>query len=300
MVAALDRTQGTPKPMDDGGPIDCLVCGGQFSPSRRYPGLVRCDECAFLSADLRISDDELRALYGEDYFKGDEYLDYVAEEPSLRLNFSNRLATLKGLAPDLAQYDLFEIGCAYGFFLDEVRGWVRSARGIDISADAVRFAVQQRGVDAAQADYIALDLGRKFDVITMWDTIEHLRCPDLFVEKAGRDLKPGGLLAITTGDIGSLVARLQGRSWRLIHPPTHLHYFSVPTISALLHRNGFDVLHVSHPGNSRSLRAALYFITVLQMKRPWLYELFQGSRAFDLHLTVNLFDIMYVIARRRS
>jgi hypothetical protein len=83
----------------------------------------------------------------------------------------------------------------------------------------------------------------------------------------------------------------------LIHPPTHLYYFSVPTISGLLRRKGFDVSHLSHPGNSRSLRAALHFITVLQMKRPRIYELFQD--VFDLHLTVNLFDIMYVIAKRR-
>jgi len=299
MVFVDHNVQNTARLTNAGGPTTCLVCGGRFSPSRRYPGLIRCDECGFLSADLRISDDELRALYREDYFKGGEYLDYVAEEPSLRLNFRNRLATLKGVAPDLAQRDLFEIGCAYGFFLDEVRGWVRSACGIDISGDAVRFAVQQCGVDASQGDYLGLDLGRKFDVITMWDTIEHLKCPDLFVEKAGRDLNPGGLLAITTGDIGSVVARLQGRLWRLIHPPTHLHYFSVPTISGLLHRKGFDVLHLSHPGNSRSLRAALYFITVLQMKRPRIYELFQDFRVFDLHLTVNLFDIMYIIAKRR-
>ena len=86
----------------------------------------------------------------------------------------------------------------------------------------------------------------------------------------------------------------------LSHPPADAPaYFSVPTISGLLRRKGFDVSHLSHPGNSRSLRAALYFITVLQMKRPRIYELFQDFRVFDLHLTVNLFDIMYIIAKRR-
>src|SRR5262249_3431158 len=82
-------------------------------------------------------------------------------------------------------------------------------------------------------------------------------------------------------------------------PPTHLHYFSAATISELLRRKGFDVVHLSHPGNSRSLRAALYFITVLQMKRQRLYDALQGFRIFNWHLTVNLFDIMYVIARRQ-
>jgi SAM-dependent methyltransferase len=283
----------------DGAPC-CLICGGSYVPSWRLPGLVQCTACGFLSADLNISDDELAALYGEAYFKGEEYLDYIAEEPSLRVNFRRRLATLRTIAPDLSSCDLLEIGCAYGFFLDEARAWVRSCSGIDISAKAVRYAVQDLGVDASRGDYLSLGLDRMFDIIAMWDTVEHLKYPNRFIEKAAQDLRPGGLLAITTGDIGSLAARLQGRHWRLIHPPTHLHYFSVPTISDLLHRNGFDVVHVSHPGNSRSLRAALYFITVLQMKRPKLYDAFRSSRIFDWHLTVNVYDIMYVIARRKS
>jgi SAM-dependent methyltransferase len=282
-----------------GGATCCLICGAPLAPNRRLPGLVQCIDCGFASADLSISDKELRALYGHAYFNGQEYLDYLAEEPSLRLNFRNRITTLNAIAPDLSRCELFEIGCAYGFFLDEVRPAVRSASGIDISADAVRFAVHERHVDAAQGDYLSFDLGRKVDIIAMWDTIEHLMHPHLFIEKIAQDLNPGGLLALTTGDIGSLTARMQGQYWRLIHPPTHLHYFSAATMSDLLHRKGFDVIHLSHPGNSRSLRSALYFIAVLQLDWKGLYKALQGLRIFNRHVTVNLYDIMYLIARRQ-
>ena len=61
--------------------LSCLVCGGTYRRSR-LPGLFQCDTCGFVSADLRIPDDQLRALYGADYFHGHEYLDYVAEEES--------------------------------------------------------------------------------------------------------------------------------------------------------------------------------------------------------------------------
>jgi len=72
----------------------CIVCGGTYTPTQRLPGLVQCNNCSFLSAKVSISDEELRALYGQGYFKGEEYLDYIAEEPSLRLNFRTRLTTL--------------------------------------------------------------------------------------------------------------------------------------------------------------------------------------------------------------
>jgi SAM-dependent methyltransferase len=293
------RDSGAVAPSEGRTPIYCIICGQRCVPLRRLPGLVQCTACDLISADVNLSDDELRALYSWSYFNGQEYLDYLAEEASLRKNFRNRLKTLRSLTANLLHSELLELGCAYGFFLDEVRTSVASAWGIDISADAVRFARTERHVNVVQGDYLSINLGRKVDVVVMWDTIEHLKHPQLFVEKIAQDLKPGGVLALTTGDIGALAARLLGRRWRLIHPPSHLHYFSAATMSNLLHQKGFDVIHLSHPGNSRSLRFALYFVTVLQMKRPQLYKALEGFRLFDRHATINLYDIMYVIARRR-
>lgn len=279
-------------------PASCLVCGGNYRDCE-LPGLLRCEECGFVAADLDISDEELQAIYGEDYFHGEEYLDYVAEEESLRLNFANRISTLRSLVPDLDQKSLFEIGCAYGFFLHEVAPFVTTASGIDISADAVRSAQQNKSVNAVCGDYLQYALQEPVDLITMWDTIEHLRRPDLFIAKASQDLREGGILALTTGDIESVNAKLRGKKWRMIHPPTHLHYFSVPTIKRLLDRHGFETVHVSHPGNSRKLRSILYYILVLRAKRPAIYDAVQRFGLFNFALTMNLFDIMYVVARRR-
>ena len=213
------------------------------------PGLVKCERCGFVSANLTLTDAEVAALYDRGYFHGDEYLDYVAEEESLRLNFNGRLRTLQQVVPDLRERDIFEIGCAYGFFLDEARHFARSVAGIDISQDATAYGRSRFGLDVQQGDYLSRALGKKYGVIAMWDTVEHLQRPDLFIEKVKDDLQPGGILALTTGDIGSVNARLRGQKWRMIHPPTHLHYFSAGTMKALLGRHGFDVVHLSHPGD---------------------------------------------------
>jgi len=276
----------------------CIVCGGRAERSH-LPGLARCSACGMVSAQSDLSDADLEHLYGVDYFHGNEYLDYIAERDSLRHNFRDRIKTLHQIVPDLAQRDLFEIGCAYGFFLDEVRGLVRSASGIDVSADGTRYAREVLNVAALQGDYLTFDPPRKFGIAVMWDTIEHLKRPDLFVTKLARDLLPQGILALTTGDIGSLNARLRGSKWRLIHPPTHLHYFSVKTILELLDRNGFRPIHVSHPGNSRYLRAVLHHILVLRMKQAGWYDALAPWRLFDMRLTVNFYDIMFVVAQLR-
>jgi len=273
----------------------CLVCEAMLVPSH-LAGLRKCAQCGFVSAAADLDPDALAALYGEDYFHGSEYFDYVEERDSLRLNFRGRMATLEALAGGLAGKSILEIGCAYGFFMEFAAERGMIARGFDISGDAVRYARAELHVDAVQGDYLALDC-RAADAIVMWDTLEHLSRPDLFIEKAARDLKPGGLLAITTGDIGSINARMRGGAWRMIHPPTHLHYFSVKTLTRLVARNGLDVVHVSHPGVSRRLHSILYMVFARRLQSPRACALL--SRLLpDIAVTLNLFDIMFIVARK--
>lgn len=277
----------------------CLVCGGNLKSSP-IKGLVRCASCDFITANIDISDEELGKLYGRDYFHGEEYLNYNEESESLKVNFRRRISDIVKIYPSMKEASLFEIGCAYGYFLKEVAPSVKNAMGIDVSNDAVAEAVMNQKVNAVCGDYLIYQIERPVDIITMWDTIEHLRRPDLFIRKAFNDLKGNGLLAITTGDISSLNARLRGGSWRMIHPPTHLHYFSVKTLTKLLHTNGFNVEYVSHPGNARTLRSVLYFITMIKSNKPKLYKYISNWSLFNLSLTVNLFDIMFVIARKKD
>jgi SAM-dependent methyltransferase len=277
----------------------CLVCGGTYQRSR-LAGLIECASCGFTSADLDLSPAEFESLYGHDYFHGQEYLDYTAERETLQTNFQARIRTMRAIDPALSRARLFEIGCSYGYFLDLIRRDVASASGIDISTAAAAHARDVVGVDAKSGDYLEQRFVQPFDWIVMWDTIEHLARPDLFVAKAARDLAPGGYLAFTTGDLGSLNARLRGRRWRMIHPPTHMHYFSVATARRLLDANGFEVMHVSHPGVTRTVGSILYIVLALRLGRPSLYERLARWPIDRLALTLNLGDIMFVVARRRA
>jgi len=81
-----------------------------------------------------------------------------------------------------------------------------------------------------------------FDVITLWDVIEHLPDPDVVLAETRRLLKPGGRLVITTGDIGSAYARRRGARWHLLAPPWHLYYFSQHTLRKLAAKAGLEVV----------------------------------------------------------
>jgi SAM-dependent methyltransferase len=272
----------------------CVTCGGTGSrPS--HSGLLRqCNNCRHVFAEVDPA--ALPSLYGRGYFEGGEYRDYLADRDALRQNFAARLRTLERfLLPQHTR--LLEVGCAYGVFLDLAQQHFARARGIDISETAVASA-RARGLDAIVADLPALAADEHFDVICAWDTIEHLARPDYYVESAARLLTGGGLVALTTGDIGSLNARWRGARWRLIHPPTHVHYFSVATLTRLLDRFGLDVVHVEHPAVHRSIGNMLHNLSggsrLLSLLAEPLVRLVGKSM-----VTLNLRDVMFVIARKR-
>lgn len=267
--------------------MKCILCG--LRPSRRdywTPDILRCPRCTLVYADPVCLDRPAEEIYGASYFRDGEYYRYDQEPEIARRNFRPLIRQLAARQP---AGRLFEIGCAFGFFLDLARSrW--SVAGIDVSREGIRHAREVLGLDARCGDFLAEPIPPEpCDIVCLWDTIEHLQHPDRMIDRAARWLRPGGWLALTTGDIGSLNARLRGRCWRLIHPPTHLFYFSRETLGALLAMHGFTVVHLSRRTVWRSLATMAHQLGLHRLRDSPL-----GSLAVPL----NLLDILFVIARR--
>jgi SAM-dependent methyltransferase len=277
----------------------CVACGG--GDGRRFhSGLRRCASCGHAWADLELAPGETVALYGRPYFFGGEYRDYLADQRILEKSFRLRLRVLDRFLDPARHRRLLEVGCAYGFFLDLARGRFEEAVGLDVAEDGVRHAREALGLDAVRGDVLTHDFGaRRFDVACLWDTIEHLPRPDMALERI-RDLSPSGaLLALTTGDLDSLVARLRGGRWRLVHPPTHLHYFTRASLRRVLERHGFDPVYDRRCGFYRSVESAAHGVLVQRWKATRAFEILKRLRLAGLDFYLDLGDIRYLIARRR-
>ena len=277
----------------------CIICHSTHSKPL-YAGIVECEACGHVFSDLDIDGSQMRRLYDRRYFFGDEYKDYLADRKVFEKNFRLRLKVLQKFLDPKRHRRLLEIGCAYGFFLEAARGLFDSVYGIDVTEDGIRYAQEQLKLDAVNAELLTHDLGgRKFDVVCMWDTIEHLMSPQLYLEKVARHTDSGALIAMTTGDIESVIARVQKDKWRLIHPPTHVHYFSRKALAALLGAYGFDVIYDRYCGFYRSVDLAAYRVFVMGKKAPWLYALLKRCGLTGVDFYSNLYDIAYIIARKR-
>lgn len=273
----------------------CELCGFKGALQPRFPQyqIFSCSSCGLV---FHLPSEDPTLLYQEAYFKGEEYLDYPGEKAIFKPNFNGYLRRLKQWAP---KGRLLEIGCAYGFFLELAqRYW--DVRGIDVTPAGIQHAQRLVGPRANLGDYLDMpEESDTYSVVCLWDTLEHLAHPVKTLAKAARALKPGGVLALTTGDIDSWMSRWRGERWRLIHPPTHLFYFSRKTLERALRSFGLEVIEFSYVGYYRSYSAMLYRIFALKGGRTaWIHRFLTLGGRIDFPIYLNLFDIMFVAARR--
>jgi len=150
---------------------------------------------------------------------------------------------------------ILDIGCSFGFFLDSARelGW--ETYGVEISKYASDFARNKLHLNVTTGTINDVSYSDNFfDVITMWDVIEHLGDPVSSLKKIRNLLKPNGILALATPNIQSPLARLTKEKWEQIKPAYHLYYFSPRTLTKLLEESQLLLVKLSTQGLGGTLK----------------------------------------------
>jgi 2-polyprenyl-3-methyl-5-hydroxy-6-metoxy-1,4-benzoquinol methylase len=240
--------------------IPCDLCGGsdfellhpgtlprlaQDDPARYYSSsrqaaahldIVRCRGCGLVMTNPRDDAATLQTVYSllQDPL-------YEAESDNRRRTAIDHLRLLQGLTRPPGC--LLDIGCATGIFLAEAQsaGWQVS--GVEPSAWYAAAAGQRLpGVDIRQATLEQVDFPHdSFDVITLWDVLEHVDSPIRSLERIRPWLRPSGVLALNLPNIVSFSARVLGGRWPLLLRE-HLWYFAPATMERLLRQAGFTML----------------------------------------------------------
>ena len=96
----------------------------------------------------------------------------------------------------------------------------------------------------------------EFDVVTMWDVLEHVRDPRATLDEVARVTRTGGFLVLSTGNVEGPLARRDLEHWDLMFPPGHLTFFSPQSLEPLLNRAGFELDRIVGDGRV-SRRAGL-------------------------------------------
>ena len=271
--------------------VDAVRC--TYSGYGHHAQIVQCRSCGYVYANPRWSAQEIISAY-----QNVEDPVYAHERAGRELTFRKHLDALERRLGPANDRSLLDVGAYIGVFVEVAlaSGW--NACGLEPSDWAVARA-RERGLPV-QAGTLA-DLEREqrsFDVVTMWDVIEHMDSPSQELGKAFAVLKPGGTIVVHTMDIDSLTARLMGKRWPWLMD-MHVQYFSQRTLARMLENNGFEVIWSGAQGRYLRLGYLASRLGGLNLALGQAAEaLFHTLRIDEIAVPVNFGDLFTVYARR--
>jgi SAM-dependent methyltransferase len=285
----------------------CIACGGKdhslYAVKDSYK-IWKCDSCDMLFLFPLPKPSETEAVYSKEYFSGAKsgfgYVDYDVDKEAMRSVFERYLRDFERILGKTGR--LLDIGAATGYFMKiaEERGW--KAHGVEISDYAAEKG-RSRGLDIETGTIHGTALEKKsFDLVTMWDVIEHVPDPILDIGKACSLLRPGGLLAINTPDSGSWFAKFRGSRWHLLVPPEHIFYFNRESLRMILDKSGLEVIEVGCIGKRFTLEYILQMLSRQQKKGLWktLLSFLERHPAIGrFPIRLNFKDNMYLLAKKK-
>lgn len=193
--------------------------------------IVECRDCDFAWQWPLHRTTEASAIYFESQYESaatGTYFDPSHKRAVARMEFS--FLTSLGITSG----DLLDIGCGDGSFLEvaATNGW--RATGIDPAATP---RVIAPGAEIVAGVVDDLPEAQRFDVVTLWDVIEHLEDPMTVLAAAVQRLKPGGHLILETGNYQSAGRIIGGKSW-WNYQADHRWYFGAQTLLEMLQKLG--------------------------------------------------------------
>lgn len=237
--------------------IECSVCNSarfevfaepwvdESDPAKLYgaasgiPGtqrLVKCSDCGMIFESPRY--DAQTIVKG---YMASQEGEHDSQYPMRVYSFYRTLKKHAKYLP-VPGTKVLDIGTAGGAFLDAAKQYGYDAYGMEPSADLVARG-KARGLQIEQGTIESHSFAQgSFDMVCLWDVIEHLPDPKSALVEIKKLLKPDGILLINFPDIDTWQAKLAGkRFWWILS--VHLHHFTRKSIRDICSRTGFEAFH---------------------------------------------------------
>lgn len=223
--------------------IVCCVCGNKNSDlfhlkyQKEKFAVVTCDTCHF-------------HFIPPYYRKRIEYTQYKNADVTAAVRAGNNWIKVqrhklrfKFIQPFIKTGKLFDLGAGWGHFMLAGKELGYDVYGVEISEQPYLYCVNDLKLPVDHIDFFQMDESKQFDLITMWDVLEHIDKANDFLVKCHALTKPGGYLFLQVPQIDSYFAKKHKDNWKMMGLD-HVNYFGKETITQILNRNGYDVVKI--------------------------------------------------------
>lgn len=199
--------------------------------------IMVCDHCSFT-----FIPGHYRSAMGNQYYEDDSVVQHMKQGNNW-VKLQRQKLRLSFLKKFIRKGRVLDIGAGWGHFLYAATEAGFTTKGVERDSSAAGYACRELGLDVLQQDFWDLPETEQFDVITMWDVLEHLDDPCQVIGKCARLTKDSGYILLQVPQIDSFFARLQKQQW--IHLSLeHVNYFNRKTIKMLLEQNGYEICSI--------------------------------------------------------
>jgi 2-polyprenyl-3-methyl-5-hydroxy-6-metoxy-1,4-benzoquinol methylase len=218
---------------------------------------LKCKKCGMIYANPIINPALLEKLYKKSKFN------YGGEEKNLKKSYGDCLKKVNKYIGN--KQKILDVGTGNGFLLVEAleQGY-NEVYGVEPSKHAVELA------DKSIKNKIIIDVLREkqfknnfFDVICIFQTIDHITNPNNVLKICNKSLKKGGALLCVSHNVDSFSAKLMGEK-SPIFDIEHVQLFSKKTIAKILEKNYFKVVKVFDIINTYTLN---YWISLAPLPK---------------------------------
>lgn len=244
----------------------CVSCGctdkAKFQPY--YPLIHKNDTDFYLfqcqACDFVFLPPYYRQFIDYTNYKGDSVLAQIRQGNNW-LKVQRQKLKFDLISKYKPQGKLMDLGCGWGHFLLAAKELGYDIYGIEIAKSLHEYCTKDLKLPVEDVNLFDMPDQARFDLITMWDVLEHIDAADAFLEKCHTLLKPGGFVFIQVPAIDSYLSRKKKEDWAMISLD-HVNYFSRKTVTQLFERKGFKVREIK---SSLELKIFLLYVVL-----PWL------------------------------
>lgn len=222
--------------------MKCPVCNGlcfiEYCKVQTY-SILKCEKCGVGVTAPFPTKEQLIEFNRKTYDVEQRIQIYLSRQDYFKKRYEGYIKNIKATKKD---GKLLDIGCNIGLFMKVAQQAGFDVKGVELNAGCALYGKEKfhLDIDSKYLEDIAFP-DETFDVITLFDVLEHIPDMNGFIDELRRVLKKDGLVVIQAPNLNSLMTKLTKSEWCWLSPPDHLYHFTPDSMTRFLQAHGFRI-----------------------------------------------------------